>query len=184
MQKIILASFLLAATQSIAQTLSPSTMNMGGGSEIVNGDFIIDWSIGESTSIETYYGDDLRNNRYVGRYWTVTSGVLQPLYKNYFFFNPFIPIWAVDEIRFYPVPTKDIVTIDINSTSTGKISIQLLDLNGKIMESKEFSQSNSNRKYAWDLSKRASGIYFFRIILVSSQSAILKQGTFKIEKIK
>ena len=176
--------FLLFALRSAAQTASPSTMNMGGGSKKISPDLIIDWSIGESSDIKTYYLENPAYNTYIGRYWNITSGVLQPFDNVHIIVNPNIPAWTVYEVHFYPVPAADNVTINFKSSLSGKISIQLLNSNGKLLGTKEFNMPGGAGTVTWNLSDLTSAIYFFRILLTSPQGKILKEGTFKIEKVK
>lgn len=183
MRKTILAFVLLFATQAFSQTISPFTLNVGGGSKAIQPNFIVDWSIGESTSVDTYLLNAPSRGLNLGRYWYVTSGVLQPFDNTHIIVTPLVPYWTAYEIRFYPVPTSNIVTIDLRTVTTGKISIQLLDMNSKMLELKEFYYTSSNGKYTWDLSRQSSGVYFLKVVLTSAQGKILKQGTFKIEKI-
>lgn len=188
MQKTFLIGFLFFSLQSKSQTtispVNPATLNMGGGSATIKPSFTLDWSIGESTIIETYYGENSYSNGSVGFKWNVTSGVLQPFDKNHIIFSPLTPYWTMEEIRLYPIPTPDVVFIDFRSTTTGKISIQLLSIDGKLLGLKEFYQFNGYSTQSWDLTNRASGSYYFKILLSSDEGKILKQGTFKIEKIK
>jgi hypothetical protein len=184
MQKFLLFCLLLFALPCVAQTTSPSVMNMGGGSKKIAPDFILDWNIGESTVTETYYLTNPVYNSYVGKYWNVTSGVLQPFDNVYIVFNPNVPAWSIYEIHFYPVPAIDYITIDFKSTISGKITIQLLNKSGTLLEEKEFNAADNNNKVTWSLLQRLPSIYFFRIFLTSPQGKILKQGTFEIEKIK
>ena len=188
MHKTILVGFLFLSLQSISQTqVAPvvqATLNMGGGTAAITPSFIVDWSIGESTSTETYYGENSYSNSIIGIYWNVTSGILQPFDKKHLIFNPFIPFWTNQEIRFYPVPTPNILFIDFRSVTTGKITIQLFSNDLRLLGIKEFTQINGNSTQTWDLSNQPSGVYNFRILLSSEQGEILKQGTFKVEKIQ
>src|SRR5664279_1074917 len=134
MQKTILIALLLLSFKAKAQLAAPTpaTLNIGGGTASITPDFIVDWSIGESTIIETYYGDNTASNLIVSMRWSVTSGILQPFDKTHVIYNPFIPRFTNQEIRFYPVPTPNIVFIDFRSAITGKISIQLFSRDGKL----------------------------------------------------
>lgn len=180
----ILFFSLISNAQSKVSPVTPATLNIGGGSSFINPSFEVDWSIGESTVIETFYGKNSYSNTIVGSKWNVTSGILQPFDKNHIIFNSAIPFWTNQEIRVYPVPTRDVVFIDFRSTTTGKLSIQLLTLEGKMLGVKEFSQINGTNTESWNLKNMASGVYYLRILLRSEDGKILKQGTFKIEKIK
>lgn len=185
MQKTVLFAFLLLSLQSKSQSaVTPATFNLGGGTAKLNSSFMVDWSIGESTVIETFQGENAYSNLIVGKKWYVTSGVLQPFDKNHILFNSAIPMWTIQEIRVYPVPTPDIVYIDFRSTTTGKVSVQLLTLEGKVLGVKEFSQVNGTSTVSWNLKNLSSGSYLLRILLRSDEGKILKQGTVKFEKIQ
>ena len=188
MQKTLLIGFLFLSLQSISQTqstsVSPATLNIGGGTATIKHDFIIDWSIGESTMIETWYGQNSFSNSIVDINWNVTSGILQPFDNTHIIYNSLSTSWTNQEIRFYPVPTPDIVFIDFRSVTSGKITIQLLSHDLKLLGSKEFTQISGNSTQKWNLGNQVSGVYYFRILLSSDKGEILKQGTFKVEKIK
>jgi hypothetical protein len=187
MRKTLLLALLFFSLQSKAQStvsaVTPATFNLGGGSAKINSSFMVDWSIGESTAIETFEGENDYANLIVGKKWYVTSGVLQPFDKNHIIFNSSIPVWTIQEIRVYPVPTPDIVFIDFRSTTTGKISMQLMTLDGRVLGVKEFNQVNGYSTQSWNIKNQPSGVYYIRIILTSFDGKTLKQGTFKIEKI-
>jgi hypothetical protein len=188
MQKTLLLGLLFFSLQSKAQStvsaVTPATINMGGGSAKINSSFIVDWSIGESTVIETFQGENAYSNLIVGKKWYVTSGVLQPFDKNHIIFNSSIPLWTIQEIRVYPVPTSNTVFIDFRSTTTGKISMQLMTLDGRVLGVKEFTQVNGHSTQSWNIKNQPSGVYYLKILLTSADGKILKQGTFKIEKIQ
>ena len=180
---IIFFSFLISSSTKSQSYVSPATLNIGGGSATVIPGFSVDWSIGESTIIDTYHGINLNSTLNVGINWYVTSGILQPFDNIHVIFNALIPNWTNQEIRFYPVPTRNIVYIDFRSTTTGKVSIQLLGPDGKLIGIKEFYHTNGNSTQEWDLTNKSAGLYHFRILLKSANGDILKQGTFKIEKL-
>jgi hypothetical protein len=187
MQKSLLLAFLLfafhAKSQSDVSPVLPATLNIGGGSAAISQNFVLDWSIGESTITETYFGQNTFSNSIVGLSWALTSGVLQPYDNTHILFNPSIPKWTNEEIRFYPVPTPNIVYIDFRSSTTGKISVQLLARDGKLLGIKEFNQTNGTSIQRWDLTNKAAGVYYFRILLSAPNGDILKQGIFNIEKL-
>ncbi len=188
MHKIILAGFLFFSLRSISQInvvpIAQATVNAGGGTAAMTSSFIVDWSIGESTSIETYYGENTFSNSIIGTYWSVTSGILQPFDNNHIIFNPFAPLWTNQEIRLYPVPTPNIIFIDFRSATTGKITIELLTSDLRLLGIKEFTQTNANSTQTWNLANQPSGVYYFRILLSAETGELLKQGTFKFEKIQ
>jgi len=178
MKSTLLLGFVVISLQSMAQssvsTITPSTFNAGGGTTILSPAFMVDWSIGESTIDETFFG----------RNFSVTSGVLQPFDSTHIIFNNLIPFWTNEEVRVYPVPTSAIVYIDFRSITTGKISIQLINVNGIVLGSQQFYHANTNSIQTWNLMNKASGIYYLRILLHDNHGNTLKQGIFKVEKIK
>ena len=187
MKKIVLFVLLIyscrAKAQSRASAVIPATLNIGGGSAAISQDFVVDWSIGESTLIDTYYGKNPYSNSIVDLNWSVTSGILQPFDFVHIIYNSLIPNWTNQEIRLYPVPTHNIVTIDFRSVTSGKVSIQLFSRQGKLLGLREFNQINGNSTQKWDLTNMASGNYYFRILLTAPNGHVLKQGTFKLEKL-
>ena len=61
MQKLLLFSFISLLhfdvfAQVVIPPASPLILNTSGGSGIVSSSYIIDWSVGEATLIETYFG--------------------------------------------------------------------------------------------------------------------------------
>ena len=187
MRQTLLAGILLlsfqAKSQSTVSAVTPATLNIGGGTAKINPSFTIDWSIGESTIIETFEGENAYANSVVTKKWFVTSGVLQPFDKNHIIFNYLVPQWTNQEIRVYPVPTPGTIYVDFRSITTGKISIQLMTLDGRVIGTKEFTHVNSYSTQSWNIKNQPAGVYFIRILLSSNDGKILKQGTFKIEKI-
>ena len=188
MTKALLVGLLFLALESKSQSkispVTPATFNIGGGSATINPSFLVDWSIGESTVIETYYGENAYSNLIIGKKWNVTSGILQPFDNKHIIFNSLVSYWTIQEIRLYPVPTPDVIFIDFRSTTTGKISMQLMTLGGKVLGLKEFTQVNGHSVQSWNLKNQPSGVYYLKILLTSDDGEILKQGTFIFEKIK
>jgi hypothetical protein len=184
--RTILAAFLLVfALKSGGQPVVSAaafTMNMGGGTAVIDGGFSVDWSIGESTIIETFYGENVSSAPNIGVHWNVTSGILQPFDATHLY-SFLTPTWSSQELRVYPVPSPGKVFIEFRTPASGKLSIELYSQEGQVLATREFINSG-NSVQAWDLSNRASGVYYFRILLMSSQGILLKQGTFTIQKIK
>lgn len=187
MRKTILIVLVFISFQGKSQLKLPSelpaTSNSGGGTAIITKDFLLDWSIGESTITETFFGENSYSNSFVTRSWNVTSGVLQPFDKTHIVYNYLAPKWTNEEIRFYPIPTHNVVYIDFRSVAAGKISIQLLSRDGKLLGIKEFDLHYSTSTFKWDLTNKASGAYYFRILLLGPYGDLIKQGTFNIEKL-
>jgi hypothetical protein len=143
----------------------------------------VDWSIGESAAIDTWYGENAEATAMVGVKWNVTSGVLQPFDKNQKIFDVNNHFWTTNEIVLFPVPTHDVINIDFRSITTGKITIRLLSMDGKEIAVKQFNHENESSTHSFNLKNRPSGMYFFSITLTSAPGQQLKQGVFKFEKL-
>ncbi len=70
MQKTMLLVLVFYSLQSMSQSqvapVTPATLNIGGGTAVITPDFAVDWSIGESTIIESYYGQNPFSNSIIG----------------------------------------------------------------------------------------------------------------------
>ncbi len=156
-----------------AQSISPATLNVGGGS-FTNNYLKLEWSIGEATVVESFQ---------IGSNYIITNGVLQPYTTTAVVASNATPQWGMADLRIYPVPTQSIVNINFLSSLKGKMRMELLDNNMRLLGTQEFNYYGTNGTRQWDLSKYANGNYFFRIILVADDNSTLKQGSFRIQKI-
>ena len=128
MLKLLLFSFIsLLHFEVFAQVVippaSPLILNTSGGTGVVSSSYIIDWSVGEATLIETYFGRNGSPSSRVGAFWNVTSGVLQPFDKLY---KPTKPTWLPDEVIIYPIPAVGVITINIQSFAVGKLMLMVI----------------------------------------------------------
>jgi hypothetical protein len=183
---IIAITFLVMPAGLFAQTNAAKsvlgTYNLGGGTSKISQNFIVDWSIGESTIIETFFGRNTQENLLLTSKSFVTSGVLQP--TDWFH----IPILRtetlrLDEVRVYPVPAKNFVNLDFRSGDIGYFYVTLYDNSGKIIETKEMVKSEKPISQNWNISKLASGIYYFKVLVRPNSYKIEKTGVFKFQKI-
>lgn len=186
MLKFLPLLFLLFSNSSIAQTIgsnaAPGTYNLGGGTSKISQSFIVDWSIGESTIIESFFGRYTQENLLLTTKSFVTSGVLQP--TDWFH----LPILAtqnlqLDEVRIYPVPAKNFVNLDFRSGDIGYFYVSLYDNSGRIIETKEMVKSEKPILQYWNISKLASGIYYFKVLVRPNSYKVEKTGVFKFQKI-
>ena len=71
-----------------------------------------------------------------------------------------------DQVRIFPNPVSDNLSVEYWSSKTGKISIELLDLNGKVLRNVFQGTHQGTQTYIWtkDL---PSGYYLCRIISAS-----------------
>jgi hypothetical protein len=177
---LVMPAGLFAQTNAAKSVLG--TYNLGGGTSKISQNFIVDWSIGESTIIETFFGRNTQENLLLTSKSFVTSGVLQP--TDWFH----IPILRtetlrLDEVRVYPVPAKNFVNLDFRSGDIGYFYVTLYDNSGKIIETKEMVKSEKPLSQNWNISKLASGIYYFKVLIRPNSYKIEKSGVFKFQKI-
>ena len=177
---LVMPAGLFAQTNAAKSVLG--TYNLGGGTSKISQNFIVDWSIGESTIIETFFGRNTQENLLLTSKSFVTSGVLQP--TDWFH----IPILRaetlrLDEVRVYPVPAKNFVNLDFRSGDIGYFYVTLYDNSGKIIETKEMVKSEKPLSQNWNISKLASGIYYFKVLVRPNSYKIEKSGVFKFQKI-
>ena len=177
---LVMPAGLFAQTNAAKSVLG--TYNLGGGTSKISQNFIVDWSIGESTIIETFFGRNTQENLLLTSKSFVTSGVLQP--TDWFH----IPILRtetlrLDEVRVYPVPAKNFVNLDFRSGDIGYFYVTLYDNSGKIIETKEMVKSEKPISQNWNISKLASGIYYFKVLIRPNSYKIEKTGVFKFQKI-
>ena len=171
-----------SSSQTIGSKSVPGTFNLGGGTSKITQNFIIDWSIGESTVIESFFGRYTIENLLVTSKSFVTSGVLQPkdLYH--------LPIIStqtlrLDEVRLYPVPAKNFINIDFRSADVGYLHVSLYDNFGKIIGTKDLEKFEKSIMQNWNIASLASGSYFFRVLVSPNSYKIQKTGVFKFQKI-
>lgn len=184
MLKLLLFSFITlfyinAFAQIVIPPASPLILNTSGGSSIVNTAYIIDWSVGEATLIDTYFARNGSPSNRVGTFWNVTSGVLQPYDKLY---KPSRPTWLPEEVIIYPIPAVGIITINIQSFAVGKLMFQLVTQEGKILGNTSIDKNGFQLIERTDLTRLSAGVYYIKLILENTSGEKIKSGAFKIIK--
>ena len=61
--------------------------------------------------------------------------------------------------KLYPNPTDGIVNFDVSSIYKGEMSMQIVSLDGRVIENLKFKKDNEVFSYQLDFSNKASGIY-------------------------
>ncbi len=158
---------------SFAQSVTPSTLNVTGGTNIFTF-YRFEWSFGEATAIET-----LNSSANI----IVTAGVLQPGTDNPATVNN-NTAWGKEEIKIYPNPTQGVLKIDFLSKQQGKVSMTLLDESGKLITRKQFDYFGTGGTQLLDLTAYPSGQYFLDILLDPINTSVTKRSTFKVQKLR
>ncbi len=177
----LLTSFIIR--QVNAQSISPYVLNSGGGTSSLFQNHQFDWSIAESSSIDSYSGSHLYSNSILTLTNFFTSGFLQPYDKISIIYNASLPSLTNEEVRLYPVPAIDYTILDFRAISNGIVLVQLYNKDGKLIQTKKVFTNNNSFKQKWDLSSLATGWYFFNITTYISDGSISKFGVFKFVKV-
>lgn len=172
----------LIASLSVNAQFTNQVVNSTGGTKEIKTDFILDWSVGEMTSVETYYGTSNNNSVFISRQISLTTGFLQ-LFDNFHFHNnPAVSVLTYDDVRLYPVPTTGILNVECRQKLTGNLVISVFDPAGAKIDSRKAALQFSDYKQTWDFSGKAAGTYFINLQLVTDKG-VVKSGTFKFIKL-
>jgi hypothetical protein len=132
------------------------------------GNITISYTIGEMVLVDSWKYSNLM----------VTQGILQPPKERVI---PDAGFFTADEIKLFPNPTPDILTVQFGSLSPGRVSFALYDNNGKLLQQDEFSYTGfSTRQF--NMMKYANSTYLLKVIFKPA-SGNEKQGSFRIVKI-
>lgn len=149
-----------------SQKLSPDILSPGGGiNETRSG--TIEWTLGE-IAVSTV-------NTPSAMY---TQGYNQPLLlQRLSSVNSNTDKVSLFNVTVFPNPTTTQLTVHVDSKIDSKVTIQLLDLNGKQLSLEVSGSMNENKTL--DLTKYTAGLYLLRI----TDAAGLPIETFKISKV-
>ena len=175
MYKGLLFVFCMAIFTSNAQSVSLSTLNIGGGTIKLNNGLQVDWSIGEGTSVQSFTGTNGL---------LVNAGILQPFTINadFLVYNGSTN-WLAGELVSYPVPTQNILQVDIKIPESGRIDLRLMDGSGKTFIVRSFEYNKTNGSQRFDLSALPSGNYYIEATLSHPYiSVTTRRGVFKLIK--
>jgi hypothetical protein len=152
---------------SNAQTISPYTINNGGGFSSS-----IEWSMGESVSIAHFTTPNLNLN----------TGVLQPLSTVVTAINDFGPTIFGNSIVIGPNPTSKNLHFKAELSQFGKIIIQLIDTKSIILNTVESGSMVNNFSKVLELENYPAGILYLRVQFKPIVGAT-KSGIYKIIKL-
>jgi hypothetical protein len=148
-----------------------STLNATGSSQIV-GFTQFDWSVGEVSLVNTFYGP--KENNII-----VTQGLLQ---------NEQMTPEAVSGITLaknlivFPNPASSVVNIKYNSDVAGTLSYRLMDMTGRIIISYNGTNSHSTINEQFNISELAVAAYMLEVSFKDNNNAVATTS-YKIEKL-
>ena len=171
--------FVLLSTFSQAQRITPAVFNATGGT-YVNADsyYQFEWSIGELSIIDPMATPDSSV--------FVMHGVLQPCTDNVTK-PPLFLTFEPDEIKIFPNPTSGRFEVDFFVRQTGRMEIQLTDVNGRVLVKRGYAYNGCCRIERFDLTPYQNGVYFviatlYPDVIRSDGSNVVRHSGFRIIK--
>lgn len=145
MKKIIFLYFLLSGCSLFAQSLSPYVVNSGGGYE-QKGDFQLRYSVGEAAILAQSAGDKFLCQGFLCR-------IAQHL-------SPINELVVLSGITISPNPTSDLLNITFTEPSVEKVTLELLDLQGRVLQRIETNKESTTNM---DVSTLPNQMYLLKI---------------------
>ena len=150
-------------SQSVAK--SPYIINIGGGS--FSGTSIgLEWSIGETTSIDAYTSSD----------WKMYTGVLQTSIA-----YPFIRNISPGEIKLGPNPFRDKIKVETAFKTEGTVTVNVYDNFSRKVFTKDFTSRQEYFNEWMLLQKLLNGLYYLEVIY-NDPAGLKNRSIYKIIK--
>ena len=150
-----------------AQSITPNTLNNGGGT-MAN----MDWNMGESVSIVHFSTPN----------YFLNTGVLQPMTSVVTAINEYGPAVYGNQIMIGPNPTTNLVHFKGNFTQAGKLSIQVIDAKSSVILTHEAGIIISSYEKDIFMDSYPSGIFYIKV-LFKPTNGLAKTGIYKIIKL-
>jgi len=150
-----------------AQSITPNTLNNGGGT-MAN----MDWNMGESVSIANFSTPN----------YFLNTGVLQPMTSIVTAINEYGPAVYGNQIMIGPNPTTNLVHFKGNFTQAGKLSIQVLDVKSSVLLIHEAGTIISSYEKDIFMDSYPSGIFYIKVFFKPTKG-LAKTGIYKIIKL-
>jgi hypothetical protein len=150
-----------------AQSITPNTLNNGGGSAVG-----MDWNMGESVSIANFSTPN----------YFLNTGVLQPMTSIVTAINEYGPAVYGNQIMIGPNPTTNLVHFKGNFTQAGKLSIQVIDAKSSLILTHEAGTIISSYEKDIFMDSYPSGIFYIKVFFKPTKG-LAKTGIYKIIKL-
>jgi hypothetical protein len=160
-------TFLSNFTEAKAQSISPYTLNNGGGYSST-----MEWSIGESVSIANFLASG----------YSLNTGVLQPMTSIVTAINEYGPSVFGSQITIGPNPTTNLLHIKARFNLVGTLSFQLIDAKSAIVFTQEAGTIFSSYEKDILMEKYPSGVFYMKVYFKPSNGNA-KTGIYKIIKL-
>ena len=152
---------------SFCQSITPQTLNNGGGSIS-----IMDWSISESLSIASFIAPG----------YSLNTGVLQPNTNVVTSINEYGPAVFGSQITIGPNPTSNILHFKASFTQAGSLSYQLIDAKSAIIFTEEAGTIFNSYDKNILMENYPSGVFYMKIFF-KPNNGNAKSGIYKIIKL-
>jgi hypothetical protein len=150
-----------------AQSITPNTLNNGGGSVA-----IMDWNMGESVSIANFSALN----------YFLNTGVLQPMTSIVTAINEYGPAVYGNQITIGPNPTTNLVHFKGQFMQSGKLSVQVMDAKSSVLLIHEAGTIISNYERDIFMDSYPSGIFYIKVFFKPTKG-LAKTGIYKIIKL-
>ena len=167
LRSFLLFFIVLIPLYSFCQSITPQTLNNGGGSIS-----IMDWSISESLSIASFIAPS----------FSLNTGVLQPNTNVVTSINEHGPAVFGTQITIGPNPTSNILHIKARFTQAGSLSYQLIDAKSAIIYTEEAGTIFNSYEKAISLEDYPSGVFYMKVYFKSIVGNT-KTGIYKVIKL-
>lgn len=153
---------------SPAQIAGPAIVNVCGGSAI-NGYYRFDWSVGEMCLIESFSKTNI----------ILENGFLHPgTEKSNNNSNNF---FGKGDIMIFPNPAYTNTEINITLQQAGIINMQLVDVIGRVVLSKQFNYNGVGQIEKLHVTGFKAGTYFIHLVLTPTDPASpQRKGVYKL----
>ncbi len=158
---------LLVAFKVRSQTMTPNTINNGGGYSST-----MEWSMGESVSIANFIASG----------YSLNTGVLQPMTSIVTAINEYGPAVFGNQITIGPNPTTNLLHIKARFNELGNLSFQLLDAKSAIVFTQEAGAIFSSYEKDILMENYPSGVFYMKVYF-KPITGIAKTGIYKIIKL-
>ena len=164
-----LACFLLVSVSLQAQSLATSTVNVAGGQGKTS-TFSLEYSIGEQSAIVRYQSPALGS---------IAAGLFQALTSVITSILP-TPNSEGEALVLFPNPASEYSTLKGALSKPGYLSFQLVDIQGRVLQSENPVYYSRQVEKEFSLSGLAAGMYFIRVSY--SAEGLTQTRTFKLIK--
>ena len=164
---ILILVYCIFPYQLNAQSITPQTLNNGGGSSS-----FLEWSLTESVSVASFIAPG----------FSLNTGVLQPNTNVVTSINEYGPTVFGSQITIGPNPTMSLLHFKARFAEVGRLSIQLMDAKSAIVLTQDIGTIFSSYEKAISLEDYPSGVFYLKVYFKSIVGNT-KTGIYKVIKL-